>query len=172
MHIADILSRLTGKDLEPSDQLIPISFNVHIRSTGPLKLYTMDKHKISTHIPYMTKTITPKSIHSKTKVAHTKPPHPPKVQPYTSKPLTSTKTPPVPVGILWKSFPPKLPPPQKEVRKSLVNPNLKILQTLPPLDLPPPDTKETTETYRPLDETLFQKSLPVLKGTEELNMFT
>ena len=37
MHIADILSRLAGKDLEPSDQLIPISFNVHTRSTRPLK---------------------------------------------------------------------------------------------------------------------------------------
>ena len=39
MHIADLLSRLTGKDLEPSDQLIPISFNIHTRSTNPLKLY-------------------------------------------------------------------------------------------------------------------------------------
>ena len=71
------------------------------------------------------------------------------------KPTTSTKTPPVPVCILQKSFSPKLPPPQKEVRKSLVNPNLKIPQTLPPLDLSPPDTKETIETYRPPDETLF-----------------
>ena len=51
MHIADILSRLAGKDLEPSDQLIPISFNVLTRSkskqTQPLKLYTADKHKQS-----------------------------------------------------------------------------------------------------------------------------
>ena len=49
MHIADILSRLAGKDLEPSDQLIPISFNVLTRSqsklTQPLKVYTADKHK-------------------------------------------------------------------------------------------------------------------------------
>ena len=51
MHITDILSRLAGKDLEPSDQLIPISFNVLTRSksklTQPLKLYTADKHKHS-----------------------------------------------------------------------------------------------------------------------------
>ena len=51
MHIADILSRLAGKDLEPSDQLIPISFNVLTRSksklTQPLKLYTADKHEQS-----------------------------------------------------------------------------------------------------------------------------
>ena len=54
MHIADILSRLAGKDLEPSDQLIPISFNVLTRSksklTQPLKMYTADKHKQS-HLP-------------------------------------------------------------------------------------------------------------------------
>ena len=53
MHIADILSRLAGKDLEPSDQLIPISFNVHTRSRRPLKLYYANKHKTS--IPYTTK---------------------------------------------------------------------------------------------------------------------
>ena len=63
---------------------------------------------------------------------------------------TLSKLPPVPIGILWKSSPRTLPPPQKEVRKSLVNPNLKIPQTLPPLHLPPPDPKETLETYRPL----------------------
>ena len=171
MHIADILSRLAGKDLEPSDQLIPISFNVHTRSTRPLKLYHANKHKVSTNIPYITKTTTPKSIHTKM-VVPTKPPHPPKIQPYTSKTSTSVKTPPVPIGILWKSFPPKLPPPQKEVRKSLVNPNLKIPQTLSPLDLPPPDTKETIKTYRPPDETLYQKPLPVLKNAEELDVFT
>ena len=43
MHIADILSRLAGKDLEPSDQLIPISFNVHTRSSRPLKQYYANK---------------------------------------------------------------------------------------------------------------------------------
>ena len=51
MHIADILSRLVGKDLEPSDQLIPISFNVHTRSTRPLKQYYANKQKTS--IPYI-----------------------------------------------------------------------------------------------------------------------
>ena len=126
MYIADILSRLAGKDLEPSDQLIPISFNVHTRSTRPLKLYHANKHKMLSNIPYITKTTTPKSTHTKTTVVPTKPPHPPKVQPHASQPSTSAKTPPIPIGILWKSFPLKLPPPQKEVRKSLVNPNLKI----------------------------------------------
>ena len=49
----------------------------------------------------------------------------------------------------------KTPTTTERGKKSLVNPNLKIPQTLPPLDLPPPDTKETIETYRPPDETLF-----------------
>ena len=61
MHIADILSRLAGKDLEPSDQLIPISFNVHTRSTRPLKQYYANKQKTS--IPY--KNVTPKATLSK-----------------------------------------------------------------------------------------------------------
>ena len=155
MHTADILSRLAGKDLEPFDPLIPISFNVHNRSTRPLKLYHLNKHKVSTNIPYITKTTTPKPTHTKTRVIRIKLPHPPKIQSHAPKPSTSVKTPPVPIGILWKSFPPKPPPPQKEVGKSLINPNLKIPQALPPLNLPPPDTKEAIETYRPPDETLY-----------------
>ena len=171
MHIADILSRLAGKNLEPSDQLIPISFNVHTRSTRPLKLYYANKHKVSPNIPYITKIPTPKITHTKPTVVPTKLPHPPKIQPHISKPSTYAKTPPVPIGILRNSFPPKPPPQQKEVRKSLVNPNLKIPQTLPPLDLPPPDSKETIETYRPPDEALYCKPLPVLKDAEELDVF-
>ena len=77
MHMADILSRLAGKDLEPSDQLIPISFNVHTRSSRPLKLYYANKHKAS--IPYTTKTTTPKTTYTKPTVVPTKLPHPLKV---------------------------------------------------------------------------------------------
>ena len=49
---------------------------------------------------------------------------------------------------------------------------MKIPQTLPILDLPPPDPKETLETYRLPDESLFRKSLPVLKDAKELDVFT
>ena len=49
---------------------------------------------------------------------------------------------------------------------------MKIPQTLPPLDLPPPDSKETIETYRSPDESLYHKPLPVLKDVEELDVFT
>ena len=155
MHIADILSQLAGKDLEPSDQLIPISFNVHTRSSRPLKQYYANKNKTS--IPY--KTTTPK-------VTHVKPPI------KLSKSSTAGKTPPVPIGILRIVFPSKPPPPQNDTRKSLVNPNLKFPQTLPPFELPPPDSKETIETYRSPDESLNRKPLPILKDAEELDVFT
>ena len=38
--------------------------------------------------------------------------------------------------------------------------------------LPPPDTKETIETYSPPVETLYRKTLPVLRDVEELHVFT
>ena len=115
MHIANILSRLAGKDLEPSDQLIPIPFNVHTRSSRPLKLYYANKHKAS--IPYTTKTTTPKTTYTKPTVQTVKVPHLPKVQTQMLKPSTSGKTPPVPIGIGRKAFPPKLPPQQKKGKK-------------------------------------------------------
>ena len=40
------------------------------------------------------------------------------------------------------------------------------------ITLPPPDSKETIEIYRPPDETLYHKPLPVLKDAEELDVFT
>ena len=162
MHIADILSRLAGKDLEPSDQLIPISFNVHTRSTRPLKQYYANKQKTS--IPY--KIVIPKATISKPLIQPMQPKHPPKIL------MQSTKMPPVPIGILRKVLPTKPLPPQKEPRKSLVDPNLKIPQSLPLLELPPPQSKETIEMYRPPEESLYCKPLPILKDAEELDVFT
>ena len=165
MHIADILSRLAGKDLEPSDQLIPISFNVHTRSTRPLKQYYANKQKTS--IPY--KNVTPKATLSKPSIQPVQSKCPPKISIQLPKPA---KTLPVPIGILRKTPPTKPPPPQKEPRKSLVDPHLKIPQSLPSLELPPPQSKETIETYRPPEESLYCKPLPILKDAEELDVFT
>ena len=177
MHIADILSRLAGKDLEPSDQLIPISFNVLTRSksklTQPLKMYTADKHKQS-HLPLqknLQKQHPKTQVQSKT-IYPQKKLVPSQTQTSLPKQTTVSTLPPVPHGILRRSSPVTLPTPQKEVRKSLVNPHLKIPQTLPILDLPPPDPKETLETYRPPDDSLFKKPLPVLKDAKELDVFT
>ena len=49
---------------------------------------------------------------------------------------------------------------------------MKIPQSLPLLELPPPPSKETIETYRPPDESLYCKPLPILKDAEELDVFT
>ena len=167
MHIADILSRLAGKDLEPSDQLIPISFNVHTRSTRPLKQYYANKQKTS--IPY--KIVTPKATMPKPSIQPIQSKRPPKFSIQPSKPATMSKTPPVPIGILRKVLPTKPLPPQKEPRKSLVDPNLKIPQSLPLLELPPPQSKETIETYRSPEESLYHKPLLILKDAEELDVF-
>ena len=167
MHIADILSRLAGKDLEPSDQLIPISFNVHTRSTRPLKQYYANKQKTS--IPH--KIVTPKTTISKPLLQPMQFKRPPMISMQPSKPTIMSKTSPVPIGILRKVLPTKPLPPQKEPRKSLVDPNLQIPQSLPLLELPPPQSKETIETYRPPDESLYRKPLPILKDAEELDVF-
>ena len=165
MHIADILSRLAGKDLEPSDQLIPIAVNVHTRSTKPLKQYYANQHRTS--IP--SKITTPKPTISKPLIRSK---HPTKPPTKLSKPTTISKTPPVPIGILRKVVPTKPLPPQKEPRKSLINPNLKIPQSLPLSELPPAQSKETIETYISPDESLYRKPLPILKDAEELDVFT
>ena len=105
MHIADILSRLAGKDLEPSDQLIPISFNVPTRSksklTQPLKLYPADKHKQSQLPPQKNL----QKQHAKTQV-QSKTIYPQKkllsshIQTPLPKQMTVSTLPPVPHGIL------------------------------------------------------------------------
>ena len=88
MHIADILSRLAGKDLEPSDQLIPISFNVHTRSTRPLKQYYANKQKTS--IPY--KSVIPKATLSKPLIQPAQSKRPPKLSIQPPKPAIMSKT--------------------------------------------------------------------------------
>ena len=100
------------------------------------------------------------------------PKHPPKLLIQQPKPAIMSKTPPVPIGILRKVLPTKPLPSQKEPRKSLIDPNLKIPQSLPLLELPPPQSKETIETYRPPEESLYCKPLPILKDAEELDVFT
>ena len=113
MHIADILSRLAGKDLEPSDQLIPISFNVHTRSSRPLKQYYANKQKTS--IPY--KSITPKSAISKPLIQIIQPKHPPKISIQSPQSARMSKTPPVPIGILRKVLSNKTTPTTKRTKK-------------------------------------------------------
>lgn len=57
------------------------------------------------------------------------------------------------------------------VRTTLINPLLEIPQTLPPVDLPPPQ-QESLETFRPPEKYLYRKPLPVLQHSSNLNLFT
>ena len=179
MHIADIFSRLAGKDLEPPDKIIPISFNVmqtHSRSRKllhPEKLPMADKHKPSQigYIPASQSTETTKGRIKERQIRSITPRVSPSVitppktsQPLRntgkfSKPLTQFQPPPLPVSLVRQPTLANISPPvgstNKTNQKSLINPSLKIPQTLPPLDLPTPN-KETIETFHSPDETLFQ----------------
>ena len=54
---------------------------------------------------------------------------------------------------------------------TLVNPELKIPQTLPPIEIPPPQM-ENIDTYRSPENFLYKKPLPVLKDSKDLDLFT
>ena len=54
---------------------------------------------------------------------------------------------------------------------TLINPHLDIPQTLPPVELPPPQ-QESLETFWPPEEFLYRQPLPVLKTSKDLNVFT
>ena len=51
MHIADMLSRLAGKDLDPPDKVIPISFNA-MQSSQPRRCSPRIK-KQAIQTPYL-----------------------------------------------------------------------------------------------------------------------
>ena len=54
---------------------------------------------------------------------------------------------------------------------TLVNPELKIPQTLPTIEVPPPQM-ENIDTYRSPENFLYKKPLPVLKDSKDLDIFT
>ena len=122
MHIADMLSRLAGKDLDPPDKVIPISFNA-------INENTRYKNCNTNTLPLM---------HSPTRRQKQK------------KPSHS---------IL----------PQDKL--TLINPTIQIPNTLPPIEVSPPQT-ENIETYRSPENFLYKKPLPVLKDSKELNIFS
>ena len=74
-----------------------------------------------------------------------------------------------------QSLPPKPPPiiqtPETSTppRTTLINPLLDIPNTLPPVDLLPPQ-QESLETYRPPEKYLYRKPLPVLPHSSNLNL--
>ena len=183
MHIADILSRLAGKDFDPPDKLVPISFLAITRSQSAKHQHSNTSRPTTTHTsPRSLPKPLPKS--SSTRVTTSKQNRPPKSLvtqkptkatnllspqgPTPFKPLAVKSTAPLPVGVLRPK--PKTMP-SNSAHKSLINPKLTIPNTLPPLDLPPP-MKETIETFRPPDQSLYKTPKPVLKDFTDLDVFT
>ena len=106
----------------------------------------------------------------------------PSVKPPHLKPLSSTQPKanlPLPMPFPFPNIPASKPlstcPVSKTspdtARKTLINPHLKIPQTLPPIDLPPPDS-QPLDTYRSPDDLLFRQPLPILHDSKDLDVFT
>ena len=204
MHVTDVLSRLAGRDIDPPDKVIPISFNTlknlpprrtlpqRTRQPPHQQLFTIDKLKPSqipscykpqqaqsfqtqrttqtttrsdkrstslpsrsrrqkdTHLP-LTPPISQSSINISQVPDIVIPSTPIVTRPIMHKPnLQRTLFSPIPPRS--QSLPPK-PPPVTQTpdtstppRTTLINPLLDIPNTLPPVDLPPPQ-QESLETY-------------------------
>ena len=78
------------------DMTNPISFNIHTRSTRPLKQYYANKQKAS--VPH--KSVTPRATISKSLIQPMQPKCPPKILIQLPNPAIMSKMPPVPIGIL------------------------------------------------------------------------
>ena len=221
MHIADLLSRLAGKDLDPPDKVIPISFNA-MQSQQPIrcsqrlkakamqnpsptpkpssalpsynpqvllkKLPTIDSasiqykdvfpHNLQKSISSKRKSVqhtqklktVPKTIDVRKSTPEYKLNMPEIIHQPTSQNSNKTTflSPPSVIHKSDKKTP--LPPILPTDKITLVNPQLEIPQTLPPIEVPPPQT-ESIETYRAPEDFLYNKPLPILKDSKELDIF-
>ena len=170
MHIADMLSRLAGKDLDPPDKVIPISFNA-MQSSQPRRCSPRLKKQaiqtpypagkidriLSTYQPQVLLKRLPevlnkdtniskidtylKADHSKSKDIVPKP----KII-YQSNSCNSNSFPSMqsPIGKLQQKKLSHSILPQDKL--TLINPTIQIPNTLPPIEIPPPQT-QTIETY-------------------------
>ena len=195
MHIADMLSRLAGKDLDPPDKVIPISFNA-MQSSQPRRCSPrIKKQVIQTSYPAgkidrTLSTYQPQVLLKRLPEVLNKDTHISKIDTYLkadqSKPKDIVPKP----KIIYQSnscntnsFPSMQSPTgrinQKKVSHSilpqdkltLINPTIQIPNTLPPIEVPPPQT-QNIETYRSPENFLYNKPLPVLKDSKELNVFS
>ena len=194
MHIADMLSRLAGKDLDPPDKVIPISFNA-MQSSQPRRCSPRLKKQAITPHPtgkiqanYMS-TYQPQVLLKRLPEILNKPSHtsqidiPPK--PDQAKPQQSVPKPKIiyQSNICNNNSLPRSHSLTKPMQKNpshsillqdkltLINPTIQIPNTLPPIEVPPPQTPNI-ETYRSPENFLYNKPLPVLKDSNELNIFS
>ena len=195
MHIVDMLSRLAGKDLDPPDKVIPISFNA-MQSSQPrrcsprLKKQAIPTHPTGKIQPENISSYQPQVLLKKLPEILNKTSHIPKIDiPPKLDQLKSHPSVPKP-QIVYQSntcntnsssrvhSPITRTPPKKQSlpilpqdKLTLINPTIQIPNTLPPIEVPPPQTANI-ETYRSPDKFLYNKPLPVLKDSKELSIFS
>ena len=193
MHIADILSRLAGKNLEPPDRVIPMSFNAmqSLNAPPPTLRRSPRIRKLQNQqcFPAYKQNGPIQSSSCKPQVIPKRSPVPPKntiintqlKQKTITKPSSSISCDKSSIPLSLPSHPshtshprPKKPPPPPILptdKLTLVNPTTSIPNTLPPIEVPPPQS-ETIDTYRSLEDFLFKKPLPVLCNSTELDVFS
>ena len=195
MHIADMLSRLAGKDLDPPDKVIPISFNA-MQSSQPRRCSPrIKKQPIQTSYPAgkVDRTLSayqPQVLLKRLPEVLNKDTHISKIDTYLKADQPKPKDIVPKPKIIYQSnscntnsFPSMQPLTgrfnQKKLSHSilpqdkltLINPTIQIPNTLPPIEVPPPQT-QNIETYRSPENFLYNKPLPVLKDSKELNVFS
>ena len=195
MHIADMLSRLAGKDLDPPDKVIPISFNA-MQSSQPRRCSPrIKKQAIQTPYPAgkidrILSSYQPQVLLKRLPEVLTKDTHISKIDTYLKADQPKPKDIVPKPKIIYQSnscnnnsFPSMQSPTgrlkQKKLSHSilpqdkltLINPTIQIPNTLPPIEVPPPQT-QNIETYQSPENFLYNKPLPVLKDRKELNVFS
>ena len=195
MHIADMLSRLAGKDLDPPDKVIPISFNA-MQSSQPRRCsprikkqaiqtpYPAGKidHILSSYQPQVLLKRLPEILNKDTHISKidtylkANQPKPKVIVPkpkiiYQSNSCNNNSLPSMqsPTGPLKQKKLSHSILPQDKL--TLINPTIQIPNTLPPIEVPPAQT-QNIETYRSPENFLYNKPLPVLKDSKELNVFS
>ena len=195
MHIADMLSRLAGKDLDPPDKVIRISFNA-MQSSQPRRCSPrIKKQAIQTPSPAgkvdrILSSYQPQVLLKRLPEVLIKDTHISKIDTYLKADEPEPKDIVPKPKIIYQSnscnnnsFPSMQSPTgrfnQKKLSHSilpqdkltLINPTIQIPNTLPPIEVPPPQT-QNIETYRSQENFLYNKPLPVLKDSKELNVFS
>ena len=170
MHIADMLSRLAGKDLDPPDKVIPISFNA-MQSSQPRRCSPRIKKQaiqtsypvgkidctLSTYQPQVLLKRLPKVLYKDTHISKidtylkADQPKPKDIVPkpkiiYQSNSCNNNSFPSMqsPTGRLKQKKLSHSILPQDKL--TLINPTIQIPNTLPPIEVPPPQT-QNIETY-------------------------
>ena len=195
VHIADMLSRLAGKDLDPPDKVIPISFNA-MQSSQPRRCSPrIKKQAIQTPYPagkidHISSPYQPQVLLKRLPEILNKDTHISKIDTYLKadqpKPQDIVPKP----KIIYQnsncnnnSLPLMHSPTRRQKQKkpshsilpqdklTLINPTIQIPNILPPIEVPPTQT-ENIETYRSPENFLHNKPLPVLKDSKELNIFS